>query len=54
LIAIAGGELAFKALGERTGIWAEPGMLEKSAWEFEKDAEKSVHLLEQPDYLSRR
>jgi len=44
LIAIAGGELAFKALGERTGIWAEPGMLEKSAWEFEKDAEKSVHF----------
>jgi len=47
LIAIAGGELAFKALGERTGIWAEPGMLEKSAWEFEKDAEKIVSVAEE-------
>ncbi|GAA5829465.1 hypothetical protein JCM5353_001344 [Sporobolomyces roseus] len=47
LIAIAGGELAFKALGERTGIWAEPGMLDKSAWEFEKDAEKIVSVAEE-------
>lgn len=35
LIAIAGGELAFKALGKRTGVWAEPALLEASAWEFE-------------------
>ncbi|GAA5901564.1 bifunctional aminopeptidase/epoxide hydrolase [Sporobolomyces salmoneus] len=47
LIAIAGGELAFKALGERTGIWAEPGMLERSAWEFQEDAEKIVSGLEE-------
>ncbi|GAA5874967.1 hypothetical protein JCM16303_004962 [Sporobolomyces ruberrimus] len=46
LIAIAGGELAFKALGERTGIWAEPGMLERAAWEFEEDAEKIVSVAE--------
>lgn len=46
LIAIAGGELAFKALGERTGIWAEPGMLDRAAWEFEKDAEKIVSIAE--------
>ncbi|GAA6010636.1 hypothetical protein JCM11491_003004 [Sporobolomyces phaffii] len=46
LIAIAGGELAFKALGERTGIWAEPGMLDRAAWEFEEDAEKIVAIAE--------
>ncbi|GAA6059566.1 hypothetical protein JCM10212_000622 [Sporobolomyces blumeae] len=46
LIAIAGGELEFKSLGERTGIWAEPGMLEKSAWEFEQDAEKILKIAE--------
>ncbi|GAA5967502.1 hypothetical protein JCM3765_004689 [Sporobolomyces pararoseus] len=46
LIAIAGGELAFKSLGERTGVWAEPGMLDRAAWEFEEDAEKIVGLAE--------
>ncbi|GJN94354.1 hypothetical protein Rhopal_007428-T1 [Rhodotorula paludigena] len=46
LIAIAGGELAFKALGERTGIWAEPGMLDRAAWEFAEDAEKIVSIAE--------
>ncbi|CEQ42029.1 SPOSA6832_03799 [Sporobolomyces salmonicolor] len=47
LVAVAGGELAFKALGERTGIWAEPGVLGACAWEFEEDAEKIVKIAEE-------
>ncbi|GAA5989171.1 hypothetical protein JCM11641_002547 [Rhodosporidiobolus odoratus] len=47
LVAIAGGELAFRKLGERTGIWAEPGVVEKCKWEFEEDAEKIVHIAEE-------
>ncbi|GAA5864072.1 hypothetical protein JCM8547_005126 [Rhodosporidiobolus lusitaniae] len=46
LIAIAGGELEFRSLGKRTGIWAEPGVVEKAKWEFEEDAEKIVNVLE--------
>ncbi|MET4898180.1 M1 family metallopeptidase [Sphingomonadaceae bacterium jetA1] len=34
LIALAIGDLKFKALSANTGIWTEPAMLEKSAWEF--------------------
>lgn len=34
LIALAVGDLAFKPLGERTGVYAEPAMLDKAAWEF--------------------
>ncbi|WNO54460.1 M1 family metallopeptidase [Stakelama saccharophila] len=34
LIALAIGNLEFKALGPRTGVWTEPGMLKKAAWEF--------------------
>lgn len=34
LIALAVGDLAFKPLGDRTGVYAEPAMLEKAAWEF--------------------
>jgi aminopeptidase N len=34
LIALAVGDLAFKPLGARTGVYAEPGMVEKAAWEF--------------------
>lgn len=41
LIAIAVGDLAFKPLGPRTGVWTEPAMLEKSAHEF-ADLEKFV------------
>ncbi|GAA5821062.1 hypothetical protein JCM11251_001944 [Rhodosporidiobolus azoricus] len=46
LIAIAGGELAFRKLGERTGIWAEPGVVDKCEWEFKEDAEKIVGIAE--------
>ena len=41
LIAMTVGNLAFKSLGERTGVYAEPEMLEKSAYEF-VDMEKML------------
>src|SRR5262245_21272838 len=34
LIAPGAGEIAFKPVGERTGVYAEPGVLEKAAWEL--------------------
>jgi leukotriene-A4 hydrolase len=34
LIALAIGDLKFKPLSAHTGIWTEPAMLDKSAWEF--------------------
>jgi aminopeptidase N len=45
LIAIAVGDLAFKEIGARTGVWTEPAMLEKSASEF-ADLEKMVSAAE--------
>lgn len=45
LIAIAVGDLAFKALGPRTGVYTEPAMLEKAAWEL-ADVEKMVEAAE--------
>ncbi|GAA5863563.1 hypothetical protein JCM3774_006527 [Rhodotorula dairenensis] len=47
LIALAGGELAFRPLGARTGIWAEPGKVDACAYEFEQDAERMVSTAEQ-------
>jgi leukotriene-A4 hydrolase len=41
LIALAVGDLAFKPLGPRTGVWAEPSVVEKAAYEF-ADTEKMV------------
>ncbi len=41
LIALAAGDIAFKPLGARTGVYTEPAMLEKAAREFE-DTEKMV------------
>ena len=41
LIAIAVGDLAFRALGPRTGVWTEPAMLDKAAAEL-ADTEKMV------------
>jgi leukotriene A-4 hydrolase/aminopeptidase len=35
LIALAVGDLEFKAMGERTGVYAEPSMLDAAAAEFE-------------------
>lgn len=34
LIALAVGDLAFKPLGDRSGVYAEPAMVEKAVWEF--------------------
>jgi leukotriene-A4 hydrolase len=34
LMALAVGDIAFKAIDERTGIYAEPGMIDKAVWEF--------------------
>ncbi len=41
LIALAVGDIAFKSVGARTGVYAEPPMLEKVAWEF-ADMERMV------------
>jgi leukotriene-A4 hydrolase len=45
LIAIAVGDLEFKSLGRRTGVYTEPSMLEKSAYEL-ADTEKMVEATE--------
>ncbi|KRD10876.1 aminopeptidase [Flavobacterium sp. Root901] len=34
LMAIAVGDLEFQSIDQRTGVYAEPSMLKKSAWEF--------------------
>ena len=41
LIAIAAGDLEFRKLGPRTGVWTEPAMLDKAAAEL-ADTEKMV------------
>jgi aminopeptidase N len=45
LIALAVGDLAFKELGPRTGVWTEPAMLDKAAAEL-ADTEKMVAAAE--------
>ena len=45
LIAIAVGDLAFRELGPRTGVWTEPAMLDKAAAELD-DTEKMVAAAE--------
>lgn len=45
LIALAAGDLAFKSLGARTGVYTEPAMLAKAAKELE-DTEKMVEATE--------
>jgi leukotriene-A4 hydrolase len=46
LMALAVGDLEFRSLGEVTGIYAEPVMLEKSAYEF-AETEKMVTAVEE-------
>lgn len=41
LLALTVGDIAFRPVSNRAGVYAEPSMLEKSAWEFE-DLEKMV------------
>ena len=45
LMALAVGDLAFATLGERTGVWAEPSVLESAAYEF-GDVEAMVGSIE--------
>jgi aminopeptidase N len=45
LIAIAVGDLEFRSLGKRTGVYTEPAMIEKSAFEL-ADTEKMVEATE--------
>src|SRR5262249_34902664 len=45
LIALAVGDLAFRSLGPRTGVWAEPSMVVKAADEF-VDTERMVESVE--------
>jgi leukotriene-A4 hydrolase len=45
LIALAVGDLKFRPVGERTGIYAEPSVLKKAAFEFE-DTEQMVAACE--------
>ena len=46
LIALAIGDLKFKAMGERTGVYAEPALLESAAKEFE-DTEAMLEVTEE-------
>ncbi|OJW63813.1 MAG: aminopeptidase [Sphingomonadales bacterium 63-6] len=45
LIAIAAGDLAYRELGPRTGVWTEPSMLDAAAAEL-SDTEKMVEAAE--------
>ena len=45
LIAIAAGDIAFRELGPRTGVWTEPSMLDAAAAEL-ADTEKMVEAAE--------
>jgi hypothetical protein len=45
LIAIAIGDLAFRSMGPRTGVYTEPAVLESAAYEF-GDTEKMVQAAE--------
>jgi leukotriene A-4 hydrolase/aminopeptidase len=46
LIALAVGDLAFRPVGPRTGVYAEPGVVDKAATEF-ADMEKMVQATEE-------
>ena len=45
LIAIAVGDLTFKSMSARTGVWAEPSMVEAAAREFD-DTEQMIQVTE--------
>ncbi|MFN3875629.1 MAG: aminopeptidase, partial [Flavobacteriales bacterium] len=46
LIALAIGDIAFQPIGPRTGVYAEPSVVEKAAWEF-ADMERMLETAEQ-------
>ena len=45
LIALAVGDLEFRELGERSGVYAEPSVVDGAAWEF-ADTEKMIEAAE--------
>ncbi len=45
LIALAVGDISFHPLGKRAGVWSEPSMLPKAAWEL-ADTEKMIQAAE--------
>jgi aminopeptidase N len=45
LIALAVGDLDFRSLGPRTGVWSEPSVVGKAAWEF-ADTERMIESFE--------
>ena len=45
LMAIAAGDLVFKPISQRSGVWAEPAMVDKAEHEFE-DTEKMIQTAE--------
>ncbi|MGY0504923.1 M1 family metallopeptidase [Luteimonas sp. e5] len=45
LLAIAAGDLVFKPISARSGVWAEPAMVDKAVREFE-DTEKMIEVTE--------
>jgi leukotriene-A4 hydrolase len=45
LIAIAVGDIAFRSLGARSGVYAEPGVVDRAAWEF-ADTETMIKAAE--------
>ena len=45
LLAIAAGDLVFKPIGDRSGVWAEPTMVDKAVTEF-ADTEKMIDTAE--------
>jgi aminopeptidase N len=45
LLAIAAGDLVFEAIGERSGVWAEPEMAKRAATEF-ADTEEMMRVTE--------
>jgi aminopeptidase N len=46
LMAIAAGDIQFRPVGERTGVYAEPGVVDQAAREFE-DTEKMLEAAEE-------
>ena len=40
LFALAAGDLVFQRIGERTGVYAEPSVLEAAAWEFGENEQR--------------
>jgi leukotriene-A4 hydrolase len=45
LVALAVGDIEFRPISERCGVYAEPGVVEKAAWEF-ADAEHMIEAAE--------